>query len=422
MLNRYVLVFFICFQFVSSAFVSAQTDLYNLNKLTDEDWLGMTTEQRLDALNTTNNRAQNQTFFGNFNTFQEKYYRWGYDYYEMSDQYENYAFRGFENYNIIEDRRQRWYYNSFGDRLTKMTRNGSIWTETIYDKGTSSRSGPGGYVNSQLNSSARGTSGGIDGIWVARESTKDWAVSAVGAGSLRAKMSPLTLSIPNMNGMVVDFQSQNYKARILNTNRASAGGNVLTLRGAQLHRSFGALTIGANYANMYTIQNTRDGGTDTRGTVSDYAPTPMIYALRVVDDSPQDGDGPTIQNVSITVNGKPRPDIVPSVIIDDLRRDLITAVDSKGEYLYIEPVANSDKPLPFDKVVVEERIPKYLDYMYYSEYMRGQNTDHIIDTIDVDKMKEYYTYASPNEKIQVSGYDYAVYLFDVITINEKSGG
>jgi len=145
-------------------FVSAQ-NIYELRKFTDENWIRMTTEERLKALNVSNNHPGNQTFMGDFGRYTDLYPRWGYDYYEMEDRYENYAFRGFENYNIMEDRRNKWYYNQFGDRLAKMTRTGRIWGETYNDDGSFNASGPSNFINSQL-------SGNIDGIWVAQESTK----------------------------------------------------------------------------------------------------------------------------------------------------------------------------------------------------------------------------------------------------------
>ena len=171
-------------------------NIYELRKLTDEDWVEMPTEERLNALGTSNSHAANQTFMGNFGRYTDLYPKWGYDYYEMEDRYENYAFRGFENYHIINDRRNRWYYNQFGDRLTKMRRNANIWSETFYDDGTSEVERTSGYINSI-------TSGSVDGIWVARESTNDWAVSIVGADALRTKLTPLTLSIPNMTGILM---------------------------------------------------------------------------------------------------------------------------------------------------------------------------------------------------------------------------
>ena len=38
------------------------------------------------------------------------------------------------------------------------------------------------------------------------------------------------------------------------------------------------------------------------GTLS-LAPTPMLYALRILDDSPNDGDGPVIHDVKLKVDG-----------------------------------------------------------------------------------------------------------------------
>src|SRR3989339_1381153 len=131
--------------------LSAQS-IYDLRKLTDREWLLMSTEERLNALNVSNNHSSNQTFVGKFGRDYDLYTKWGYDYYEMEDRYENYAFRGFENYNIIEDRRNKWYYNQFGDRLTKMTTTGRIWLDRVNDDGTSTVGPPSGYINSQIGS------------------------------------------------------------------------------------------------------------------------------------------------------------------------------------------------------------------------------------------------------------------------------
>ncbi|GAG01219.1 unnamed protein product, partial [marine sediment metagenome] len=82
-------------------------NIYELRKHTEEDWLAMSTEDRLNALNMANKHAENQTFVGDFGRFYDLHKKWGYEFYEMEDRYENYAFRGFENYNIIEERRRR---------------------------------------------------------------------------------------------------------------------------------------------------------------------------------------------------------------------------------------------------------------------------------------------------------------------------
>lgn len=386
-------------------------NIYELRNLSEQDWLNMGTNERLRALNTSNNVSRDQTLVGKFSRDEDLYYKWGYDYYEMNQSYENYAFRGFENYNIVEDRRNKWYYNQFGDRLTKMTTSGRIWMDRANDDGTSEVYGPSGYINSQV---------GVDGIWVARESTNDWAVSAVAAGALRAKISPLTMSVPNMNGMKVDFQSKNWAATITNSQLWSNGASqaAVMLRGGQVRRQFGALNLGFNYSNMYNQQTSRDGGTDFKGTVHNNTPTPIFYAVRVLDDSPSNGHGPTVQDVKIIVDGVYRNDIVPTVIFDDLSRELITAVNSKSQQNYLQPATSwTGNNSEFDMANLEMRMPKYVDYLYMMDYQKGWNTSIVNANIDLETAKKYYKFGDPSMPITVNKSEYVVYIFDLSSIN-----
>ena len=408
-------------------------NIYELRKFTDEDWIKMTTEERLNALNVSLNHPGDQTFMGDFGRYTDLYPRWGYDYYEMEDRYENCAFRGFENYNIVEDRRNKWYYNQFGDRLTKMTRNALIWKEIYNDDGSYDASAPSGYINAQLQ--LRGTP---DGIWVARESTDDWALSIVGAGALRTKLTPLTLNYPNLPGMKADFQSANFEASIVNSILAGRGSpgddpflissNFLMVRGGQLRRKFGALTIGASYANMYAVQPNRAKGDSWKGTVNNFTPTPMYYAVRIMDDSPHDGGGPTIYDVKIKVDGVYHPDIHPQIILDDYSRELVTAVTSEGQKNYANvPEWNSQisemlggRSAPFTQLTLYNRIPKYLDYLYMNDYIHGWNLKAVTDNFDIELGKEYINYIDPGSKpFQVNGNKYVVYLFDLSCITNK---
>ena len=52
--------------FAGSLYAQIPQNVYGLRQLSDEDWIGMTTEQRLKTLNISNNHARNQTFFGDF--------------------------------------------------------------------------------------------------------------------------------------------------------------------------------------------------------------------------------------------------------------------------------------------------------------------------------------------------------------------
>jgi len=420
-------------------------NIYELRKLSDEDWVKMTTEDRLKALNVSNNHPGNQTYMGDFGRYTDLYPQWGYDYYEMEDRYENYAFRGFENYNIINDRRNKWYYNQFGDRLTKMTTNARIWTETYNDDGTFEPLGPYPYINSQFSTEKKKKN--IDGIWVARESTDDWAVSIVGAGAIRTKFTPLTLNIPSLTGMKADFQSANYEATIVNSifiGKNSIAGDIpsqrdmgtgegplnhsIMLRGGQFKRKFGALTLGATYVNMYGSQNNREGGDTWKGHVHDNTPTPMLYALRIMDDSPHDGGGPIIHDVKLKIDGVYRPDIHPQIILDDYRRELTTAVTDVGEKNYIDvpnllpmlsTVRAGASSSPFTQTTLFERLPKFVDYLYMNDYINGQNTYYATTKFDLELGKEYYKYIDPKgQPFQVNGNEYVVYLFDLSSIRD----
>ncbi|MFC1538826.1 hypothetical protein ACFL6H_05330 [Candidatus Latescibacterota bacterium] len=415
--------------FLLSAAISAQ-NIYELRKLSDEDWIEMTTEERLRALNVANNTAQSQTFFGNFDKYNDLYPRWGYDYYEMENHYENYAFRGFENYNIVNDRRNKYYYNQFGDRLTRMRTYANIWTETYKDDGTSRREGTGSYINST-------PSAFVDGIWIARESTDDWAVSIVGAQALRAKLTPLTLSIPNMDGMKIDFQSKNYEATYVSSLQSGTeaygffvrGVNTkntatLLLRSGQLRRKFGALTLGATYVNMYSVQGSRSEGNSLKGNVTDHQPTALRYVIRILDDSPHDGDGPIISSVMLKVNGKIRPDLIPFILKDDIRREQQPAVYNKSQMNYWSyGTANRGEGEELEPLNVDEHIPKYLDYLYLEDYINGWNSDDIAKNFDIEKAKEYYEVVEPGvNPIQVNGTEYVVYIFDISSFNDKIRG
>ena len=399
--------------------VSAQS-IYELRKLTEEDWLGMSTEQRLSAIGQANKQAQNQTFLGDFGQNYDMYRKWGYDYYEMEDRYENYAFRGFENYNIIEERRVRWSYNEFGDRIARMRYNATIWDEKYSGDKTYTIVTPGNYINAIAN-------GQVDGVWVARESTDDWAVSVIGAGALRTKYSPLTLSLPNINGMRVDLQSENNTFSILNSNLLVDNsmlfnrGGVL-LRGGHFRRKLGALTLGATYVNEYGSQGNREGGDSWYGTVSNFTPTPLAYCVRFLDDSPDDNEGgPVVYSVRLKVNGKYRDDIIPQVIRDDTARDRASAITKITELAYLDPLSTAGNGKPdFETLRLFETMPKYADLYYNNDYKTGANSSNVKKNYDLNLDSKYYNFLDPGApSFQTNGTEALVYIFDIVSIREN---
>lgn len=417
-MNRilYCVVSAVCF--IGAVSASAQ-DVYDLRKLNQQDWLSMSTDQRLNALSIANKQVENQTFMGNFGRYYDLYKRWGYEYYEMEDRYDNYSFRNFENYNIIEERRKRWSYNDFGDRIPRMRNTYTLWNETYNDDGSYAVTTPTGYINAVA-------TGNVDGVWVVKEATNDWAVSAIAAGALRTKFTPLTLSLPNVDGIRVDFHSANVEAGFVNSlplgltsELVSKGGPML--RGGHFRRKFGALTLGATYANQYSVQGNREKGDGWYGTLSNYTPTPIALVVRVCDDSPEDDEGgPLVSNVRLKIDGRYRDDIKPQVIMDDLNRERTSALTRPVDLKYLTPDSGIQIGKPsFDFLNIDCNLPKYADYIYFMDYAKGVNSSILSTRFNTTLAKQYYTMLDPTRPVQVNGTKYVLYWFDVTSIKDE---
>ena len=410
---------------LSIFFVSALTtfshdlmadNIYELRKLTEDEWLSMPTEDRLRALSTTSRHAEDQAFLGDFGRNNDLYKKWGYEFYEMEDRYESYAFRNYEPYNIIEERRRRWSYNEFGDRITKMRSSSTIWRDRAYGDGQWRAWGPSGFINA---------SGGTDGVWVARESTSDWAFSVIGAGALRTTFTPLTLAIPNMNGLSIDFQSANTTAKfitsVLASQRIAEEGGVM-LRGGRIRRKFGALTLGTSYVTTYGMQGNRSGGSKWRGMVNNFTPTPMMVAVRFLDDSPQDGvGGPIVYDIRLRVNGRYRDNVQPQVILDNQLLDRTSAITDKIDKAYIEPKTHQNYgSTPYDHFTIGNTpILKYSDYNYMNDLVKGNNVSNVATKYSKSLSNSYYKLSDFGGKpLQANGNDCVVFLYDLASITE----
>ena len=409
------IVLYLLFLMVVTGFIGSlrADNIYELRKLTEDNWLAMSTAERLRALGTARKHAPNQTFLGDFGKYYDLYKKWGYEFYEQEDRYENYAFRGFEAYNIIEERRRRWSYNEFGDRIAKMRHSAGIWREIYSGDSTYLVSLPYNYINS-----AGSQTGYVDGVWVARESTDDWAISITGAGALRTKFTPLTLSIPNVDGMSIDFQTVNNSLKIINS--AVQGG--IMLRGGRFQRKLGILTLGVTYVNTYGVQGNRERGSEWRGTVTTDTPTPIMVAVRFLDDSPEDGEGgPVVYDIRLKINGRYRDDILPQVILDDVTRDRTTAVTDKQISEYIEPQSSVYFGSPeYDLVNTVLRIPKYVDLIYLNDLVRGNNIENVSTKFSKSLANSYLKFTEHGGKqIQVDGNETVLYLFDIASCTEK---
>ena len=409
-------------QYQTTSQLQDQYDVSTIRNLTSDEWLELSTEDRLRALSTSLSHEENKTYLGDFGRYYQKYQKWGYEYYEMEDRYETYAFRGFENYNILENRRRRWSYNDFGDRIPRMrTGTTRLWDEYHYGNGEFSAQGPTGYINSVSNNS-------LDGVWVAQETTDDWSLSVVASGMVRNKFTPLTYSQPMADGTRIDLQTANNQLSIFNSALAGQGGGTfdsggIMLRGGYFRRKIGALTLGATYVNEYVVQGTREGSDSWYGSAHNYMPTPSVVAVRFVDDSPDDNEGgPTIYDVRLKINGRERNDIIPRVYKDNLLREKTTAVVNQAERIYIDPrFSTGAAGADHDALNVYESVPHYEDYMYIADYREGHNVDFgPSSNYSLSLSNEYYEEVNPGSlPLQVNGDDYLVFLYDIMSVDGR---
>jgi hypothetical protein len=425
----YIFVFFV----FATGSVFADS-VYELRKLSEDDWLSMSTEERLNALATSISHVPNQTFLGDFGYNYDLYKRWGYDFYEMEDRYENYSFRDFTAYNIVENRRLHWSYNEFGDRISKMQATYNVWSERYLGDNTFWALPTSDFINAMA-------PGGLDGVWVAQEATDDWAVSINAARAMRKHFTSLTFSMPNLQAVTADFQSATTEVSLITSALLSQTnmwreenepelhhlvkkGGVM-LRGGNIRRKFGALTLGATYVNQYAVQGNREGSDDWFGTVSTYSPTPIYVMLRFLDDSPNDKEGgPVIYETMLQVDGVDRPDIIPTIYADDTLLDKTTAMTTPRYSTYLTPSAIAYAANPtldhmntdFDIGIV----PKFVDYLSYSEAVRGYDASGISDEMNIGGVQNYFREIEMgSEPLRVSGTEVIVFMWDMMSVTSN---
>ncbi len=436
-----VLLVSVCFALTTA--VRAEST-YELRRLSEDDWLAMSTEERLRALSMTTAHTPNRTFIGDLGDTYDQYKRWGYDFYEMEDRYENYSFRDFEAYNVLQERRRRWSYNEFGDRIAKMQTDSraykNIWTETYSGDKTMTVWPTYRYINGMGDAQ-------LDGVWVAQESTNDWAVSVVSAGLYRKKFTPLTLNLPSMTSSVgIDMQSANTQVSLVTSSmlsqldwwfdtkradptlgRLALTGGVL-LRGGSIQRKFGVLTLGANYANAYSLQGNRQNSDSWYGTVNSYMPTPVYVAVRFLDDSPTDGKGGSvIYDMRLEIDGVERPDIIPTVFRDDTRTDRTTAYDVDAYRGYLTPLGEAPNRPPEDdhmKLDIDSgTIPKYGEYETYNDIVHGNNLSFYYGgtlNYNLTQGNSYYQMIDfSGEPVEANGYEAVVFMWDITVVTSS---
>ncbi len=448
----------VLFLFLEATVLHAETicDLWNLS---EEDWETMNRYERYHNLSAAVRTSPNKEFYGRFWSGEELYRKWGYDYYELQPYYENYAYRNFENYAVMNNRRQRWSYDIFGDRIIKMGGTIDYWREQFNQDGSWEKNRFKKYITTGLDRMDS------NGVTLASDSSRDWAAKLIFAGGLRNVFTPMTLKLDMTPGMRFDFWSPNNHLTMLRSfNEIPFGKKDNTiLTGLRYIRKIGALNLGTTYVNLHQHEGMRAGSNNRRGTLPTDQFIPAIIAIKFADDSPEDGiGGPHVQNIGIVVNGQSRPDIKPELVRQNSgnKMSALGTVSNKGftpnQYMNF----NEDWPYyidipPYDYWQNME-IPYYADYVMRSiligyETMNSDNKDDmpypekpenyegsgsnmishvyggnldqrmrsaLLKRVNEKRLHKWIEWLDPVISHVANGHDYLVYYFDLSGIDE----
>ncbi len=417
----------------------------------------METAERFEKLTASYRTAMDQTFMGKFwPGYYDLYRKWGYDFYELNPYYESFAFRNFEGYTVMNNRRRRWSYDAFGDRITKMASSATIWREMYHPGGLLFRDIYPWYITTGIETQ------NTTGVTIASETTRDWSARFIHAGEMGVNFTPMTLKLSMIPAVRFDFWSPNNHLTALRSfmqepYKFREG----VLIGTRFIRKLGIVNLGTTYVNLHRIEQMVERGDVRKGCMIRRHYIPAIVAVKFADDSPGDGiGGATVQKVQIIVNGELRPDINPEVIRRDSEnkqgalgrvRNGIFVPTTYYEWLitsYDRPKANKWRSM---------EIPYYADYImksllageeevranpqqynYSDSFIKSlgdggsamaahlENEDKLSDrerkellrAVNRYRLDKWFEMLDPNMPQEANGHDILVYYFDLDGFND----
>jgi len=291
--------------------------------------------------------------------------------------------------------------------------------------------GPGSYLS-------EGGRHGQSGVSFARlfnyvvagtDGTDAWQSRIIYANELRTRLTPLTLKMSNLNGLRVDVGTPNdsFSAMFsrLHAPIHSWGGEndhiikaKAMLFGLHYERKVGFLNFGTTFVNAHQYEPLMgQKALSMEGVPGAIQNAPALLAIRISDDSPQDGQGGAVlHDVRVYVNGEVRPDLEPFIVRQrqrgDERQSYIAGLLRSGERKPLPPLANDYQAInrgspyssydpyinfaSFDVDVYYRgyEIPFWIDHLYYRDYkLHGPdyvtNPGHAATDKDIVVHEEY---------------------------------
>lgn len=301
---------------------------------------------------------------------------------------------------------ERNFYSLLGDSLLY----GSEVVRWIEDRGIGIE--PGGtdlrekFAHGQIGFSFREL---FNNVVVARDGTDSWQAGLIYGNEVRTKFTPLTFKMANLDGLRLDVATKHDKfsaifSRIhapLLTSAIGRGGDhpvkaKTILLGAHYERRVGFLNLGATFVNVHQYEPLMSNGAQSlKGVPAAVQNAPALIAIRISDDSPQDGvGGPVLYDVKVYVNGVERTlDTQPFIVRlhkwGDERQTYVQGLLSTGERKPLYPRGGNYQVV--NRGSMYNTYDPYIDY-YSGDvdiYYRGYDFPFWIDHIYYRDFKLY---------------------------------
>ena len=226
-------------------------------------------------------------------------------------------------------------------------------------------------------------------VVVGTDGTDRWQSRIIWADEIRTRFTPLTLKMSNLDGLRLDLATKNNDLSVVFSSLRGWGNNYRILAtpvmmGAHYERKVGFLNFGGTFVNAHATEPLMGNKSQSlRGVAAAAQTAPALIAIRISDDSPQDGRGGTVlHGVRILINGEERPDLVPFIVRlrkrGDERQTYMAGLLSSGDRKPLPPLEN-------DYQVINRRsgntYDPYIDYAAFDTkvYHRGLEFPFWID-------------------------------------------
>ena len=256
-------------------------------------------------------------------------------------------------------------------------------------------------------------------VVVASDGYGSWGYRAMVGDGLIARLSPLTLSRTDFNGLRVDLSTPHLKlttlgSRIARPNRESTTPNEnvaevdtdhsTLLLGGRAQLDLGRLSFGFNGANLHSYSSTETNNS-IKGRLRQDQPTYSFVVVRFSDDAPEDGrPGAAVQNVQLLINGERRPD-VPAHIIRKRAgaRPQAGRTLSSGRFI-ASAYTSVGGPVAYYR---DSELPLFADFLYVVDHQAGVDVTKLVR---LDGLLEEFQLEAPGSILHADGRDQLVYL------------